>query len=113
MARTSAGYRALPARLTPLQTITQGARAQGPGGGDAEMLKRDRAEIWRAGEQMVRDGTITRDTPSDHAADLLVATLIQSQPETYARNGLDWESILSHIDHCLPQILGPGGPESS
>lgn len=62
---------------------------------------------------MVRDGTITRDTPSDHAADMLVACLLQSQPETYARSHVDWESILSHIDQCLPEILGPGGPESS
>jgi len=61
--------------------------------------------IAKATRQMLADGTITKDTPKDEVAELVLERLVLDNPKAFADPTLDWDAILSFIERLIPLIM--------
>ena len=61
--------------------------------------------IARATRVLASEGIITKDTPEDEAAELVLERLVMDNPQSFADPTLDWDAVLAFIERLIPLIM--------
>lgn len=61
--------------------------------------------ITQETRKMMAEGVISKSTPKDEVAELVLERLVFQNPRAFGEASIDWDAVLAFIEKLLPLIL--------